>query len=150
MANTPRNRPDTDGRRSVGVMEANIATLEKAVAMAEALGEQRRLQAEMTAKRVEALESNIATLEKAVAKAEALGERWRQEAEAAAKRADDLVGELVELTGDFVEMFKRMAEQTGATEKLRAEFEDFRSRSRCIENLVRIELADAQGPRSKL
>jgi small-conductance mechanosensitive channel len=96
-------------------MEANIAVLEKAVAVAEALSEQRRLEAEMAAKRVEALQSNIATLEKAVAKAEALSEQWRQEAEAAVKRANDLVGELVELTSDFVEMSKRMAEQTGGT-----------------------------------
>jgi septal ring factor EnvC (AmiA/AmiB activator) len=130
-------------------MAANIATLEKAVALAEALGEQRHLEAEMAAKRVEALESNIATLEKAVAKAETLGEQWRQEAEAAVKRADDLVAELVELTSDFVEMVKRMAEQAGGMEKLRVEFEDFRSWSHCIENFVRMESADAERRRSK-
>jgi hypothetical protein len=68
-------------------------------------------------------------LEQAVTKAEALGEQRRQEAATAAKRADDLVAELVEMTSELVDMSKRMAEQTAATDKVRAEFDDFRSRS---------------------
>jgi hypothetical protein len=71
----------------------------------------------------------IATLEKAVAKAEALSEQRRQEAESSAKRANDLVAELVEMTSELDEMSKRMAEQTVTMDKVRAEFDDFRSRS---------------------
>jgi hypothetical protein len=33
------------------------------------------------------------------------------------------------MTSEFVEMSKRMAEQTAAAGKLRAEFDDYRSRS---------------------
>jgi hypothetical protein len=80
-------------------------------------------------RRVEALEAHIATLEEAVAKAEALGEQRRREAETAAERANDLVAELVEMTSELVEMSKRLVEQTAATDKLRAEFDDYRSRS---------------------
>ena len=76
-----------------------------------------------------ALETHIATLEEAVAKAEALGEQRRQEAQTAAKRVEGLVAALVEMTSELVEMSKRMAEQTAATEKVRAELDDYRSRS---------------------
>jgi uncharacterized protein DUF1153 len=65
------------------------------LAKAEALGEQRRQEAEMAKKRVEAEQAHIAELKKAVAKAEAQGEQWRREAQTKAKRADDLVAELV-------------------------------------------------------
>jgi hypothetical protein len=129
VAHTPRKRPDPDERRRVEALEAHIATLEEAVAKAEVLGEQRRQEAETAAKRVGALEAHIATLQEAVAKAEVLGEQQRQEAETAAKRADDLVAELVEMTGEFVEMSKRMATQTAAMDKVPTEFDDYRARS---------------------
>jgi DNA repair exonuclease SbcCD ATPase subunit len=125
----PRDRPDPDECCGVGTREAHIAALAEAMATAEALGEQRREEAETAAKRVAALEAHIATLEEAVAKAEALGEQRRREAQTATKRADDLVAELVEMTSELVEMSKRMAEQTAATDKLRAELDDYRSRS---------------------
>ena len=91
---TPRNRPDPHERRTVGALEAQIATLEEAVTKAEALGEQRR-----------------------------------REAETAAKQADDLVAELIAMTSELVEISKRMAEQAAATEKVRAEFDAYRSRT---------------------
>ena len=124
-----RNCPDPTERRTVGMLEAKIAALEEAVAKAEALGERRRQEAEAASKRVEAAEAAIAKLEKAVAKAEAQGEQWRREAQTTAKRADDLVAEIVQMTSEFVEMSKRIAEQTAATEKVRAELDDYRSRS---------------------
>jgi chromosome segregation ATPase len=124
-----RSCPDPAERRTVGMLEAKIATLEDAVAKAEAVGEQRRHEAETAKKRVEAVEAHIAKLEEAVAKAEALGEQWRREAQTAAKRADDLVAELVEMTSELLEMSKRIAEQMAATDKVRAEFDDYRSRS---------------------
>ena len=125
-AHTPRKRPEPNEGRA---LETHIATLEKAVAKAEALGEQRCQEAQTAAKRVEALEVHIATLEEAVAKAEALGEQRCQEAQTAAKRVEGLVAALVEMTSELVEMSKRMAEQTAATEKVRAELDDCRSRS---------------------
>jgi DNA-binding protein H-NS len=97
MADTPRNRPFPDGRHKVGALEAHIATLEKAVAKAEALGEQRRQEAETAAQRVEALEAHIATLEQAVTKAEALGEQRRQEAATAAKWVEALEANIATL-----------------------------------------------------
>jgi DNA-binding protein H-NS len=126
----PPNRWDPAEAHRVGALEAHIATLEEAMAKAEALGEQRRQEAETAVKRTEALEAQIATLEEAVAKAETLGEQRHQQAETAVKRADDLVAELVEITSELIEMSKRMAEQTTATDKLRAEFDEYRSRSR--------------------
>jgi len=39
------------------------------------------------------------------------------------------VAELIEMTSELVEMSKRMAEQTAAMDKMRTDFEDFRSRS---------------------
>jgi chromosome segregation ATPase len=116
-ADTPRNRPDEP--RGVGDLEAYIATLEKAVAKADALGEQRRQEAERAAKQVKDLEAKIATLEEAITKAEAVVEQRRQEARAETKRANDLVAELVEMTSELVEMSKRMAEQTAAMDKMR-------------------------------
>jgi chromosome segregation ATPase len=111
--------------RNVRAMEAHIASLEKAVADAEALAEQRRQQAERVGKRVEPLEANVAALGEAVIRAEARGEQWRQDAETAAKRADALVAELLEITSELIEMSKRMAEQMAATDKVRTEFDDF-------------------------
>ena len=125
----PPNRLDPGDSHRVGALEAHIATLEEAMAKAEALGEQRRQEAETAFRRVEVLEAQIATLEEAVGKADALGEQRRQQAETAVKRADDLVAELVEITSELIEMSKRMAEQTTATDKLRAEFDEYRSRS---------------------
>jgi DNA-binding protein H-NS len=94
---------DTDEPRGVGDLEFYIATLEKAVAKADALGEQRRQEAERAAKQVKDLEAKIATLEEAITKAEAVGEQRRQEARADTKRANDLVAELVEMTSELVE-----------------------------------------------
>jgi uncharacterized coiled-coil DUF342 family protein len=78
--------------------------------------------------RVEVLEKHIAEIAEALAKADALAEERRREGQAAANRADNLVAELVGLTSELVEMSKRMAEQVAATDKLRAEFDEFRSR----------------------
>jgi chromosome segregation ATPase len=112
VAHTPRKLPTLDEGRRFEALEAYIATLEKAVAKAEARGEQRRREAETAAKRVEALEAHIATLQEAVAKAEALGKQQRQEAQTATKRADGLVAELIEMTGELVNMSKQIADQT--------------------------------------
>jgi chromosome segregation ATPase len=68
-----------------------------------------------------ALEAHITTLKEAVAKAEALGEQHRQEAEMASKRVDHLVTELVGMS-------MRMAEQTAAADRVRAEFDAYRAR----------------------
>jgi uncharacterized protein DUF1153 len=70
----------------------------RVLAKAEVLGEQRRQEAEMAKKRVEAVQAHIAELKEALAKAEAQGEQWRREAQKKVKRADDLVAELVEMT----------------------------------------------------
>ncbi len=102
IAHTPRKRREADERR-VEILEVHIAALEERVATAEVLGEQRRHEAD-------------------------LGEQQRQEAQTAAERADDLVAELIEITGEFVEMSKRIAEQTAEMDKLRAELNDYRSR----------------------
>ena len=75
------------------------------------------------------LELRTAALEEALAKAESLGEQRAQDAETAAKRVDHLVVELVAMTGEFVGMSKRVAEQTAAMDKLRAELDYYRSRS---------------------
>jgi chromosome segregation ATPase len=124
-----RRQEAQSAAKRVEALDVHIAMLEEAVAKAEALGEQRRQEAQSAAKRIEALDVHIAMLEEAVAKAEALGEQRRREAQTAAKRAEDLVAELVEMTSELVEMSKRMAEQTAATEKARAELDDYRSRS---------------------
>ena len=50
-------------------------------------------------------------------------EQQRQEAETAKKRADHLVAELVDLTEEFAGMSKRVAEQTAAMDRLRAELD---------------------------
>jgi chromosome segregation ATPase len=137
----PCSCPDPAERRTVGKLEAKleaklrakIAALEDAVAKAEAkaeaLGEQRRQDAETAKQRLAAEQAHIAELEQAVAKAEARGEQWRRKAQTTAKRADGLVAELVELTSELVEMSKRIAQQTAATDKVRAELDDYRSRS---------------------
>jgi hypothetical protein len=71
---------------------------------------------------VEALEAHIATLMEAIARAEALGEQRRHEAQKASKQVDALISELLRMT-------KLMAEQVAATDKIRAEFDAYRSRS---------------------
>jgi chromosome segregation ATPase len=123
------NCPYRARRRTVAMPKLQIATLEEALAKAEVLAEQRRQEAETANKRIEALDAQIITLEEAVAKSEALGEQWRREAQASTKRSNDLVAELVELTGELIEMSKRIAEQTAAADKLRAELDDYRPRS---------------------
>jgi hypothetical protein len=55
----PRNRPAPDECRRVKALEAHIATLEEAVAKAEALGEQRRQQAETAVKRADDLVAEL-------------------------------------------------------------------------------------------
>ena len=145
-----RRQEAASAAKRVEILEAKIATLKEAVVKGEAVGEQQRQEAQaatnranelvakiadMTsagqaaAKRIEILEANVATLEEATSKAEDVGEKRRQEAQAATKRADDLVAELIEMTSELVEMSKRMAEQTAAKDKMRTDFEDFRSRS---------------------
>jgi DNA-binding protein H-NS len=119
LAHAPCKRPDSDERRRVENMEAQIVTLEEALATAEVLAGQRRQEAESAAKRIGALEAHIATLQEAVAKAEALSEQQRQEAQMATKRANQLVAELVEMTGEFVEMSKQ--KRTGSSNMKYAE-----------------------------
>jgi len=121
--------PLTDERRSVDITEEHIAALEEWIAEAEALEEQRRHEAESTAKKITELEAHIATLQEATAKAEALSQQQRQEVQVATKRADHLVSELVEITSEFVEMSKRTAELTAIITKMHAELDDYRSRS---------------------
>jgi len=111
VGHASRNRAHPDERRTVGVLEARIAMLEENLAKAEALGEQRRHEAETAAKRVAALQADIARLEEALAKAETVGEQRRHEAETATKQADGLLAELVEMTKEFVAMTKQIAEQ---------------------------------------
>jgi len=129
LPHTARKSLDADERRKVGILEVRIATLEKAVAKAEALDEQRQQEAETASKRIALLETHNSALREAVAKAELLSEQRLQEVRKAAKRADDLVAELVEMTAEFVEMSKRKAEQTVAMDKLRAELDDYRTKS---------------------
>ena len=124
IAHMPRARRDGD-ERSKDV----TAALEEAVADAEILAEQRRQEAETAAKKIADLETHIATLQQTIAKADALSEQQRQEAETAKKRADHLVAELVDLTEEFVGMSKRVAEQTAAMDRLKAELDDYRSSS---------------------
>jgi chromosome segregation ATPase len=59
VAHAPRNRPDPDERRRVEALEAHIATLQEAVAKTEAVGEQRRQEAETAVKRADALVAEL-------------------------------------------------------------------------------------------
>jgi hypothetical protein len=93
-----------DEERRLAALEAHIATLQDAVAAAQAVGEARRREAESAAERAAVLESQIATLKEAVAKAEAIGAQHRQDAEASAARAVYLVSELIEVTSELVEL----------------------------------------------
>lgn len=129
IAHTPLKYRLADGQRSDKVLELRTAALEEALAKAESVGEQRAQEAETAAKKIAELEARIATLQQTIVKAEALAEQQRQEAQAAAKRVDHLVVELVAMTGEFVGMSKRVAEQTAAMDKLRAELDYYRSRS---------------------
>jgi hypothetical protein len=138
LAEALRARPNWDleaettaaqERGRVEVLETHSATLEAALAAAEALGRQRLQEAAIATNRVADLEAHIATLEGALAMAEAAGKQRQQEAEIAAKRADELVAELFKVTNELVEMTKRMAGQTALTDKLRADFDDYRLRS---------------------
>jgi chromosome segregation ATPase len=117
-----RKLPDAEKRRRGKALKTQIATLQEALVKAEALAAQRDQEAETAVKRVEALEAHIVTLKEALANAEAAGGHWRQQAETAAKRVDDLVADLVDIS-------KRMTEQTAAMDKLRVDFDDYRSRS---------------------
>jgi chromosome segregation ATPase len=106
-AHTPGAGPGADEHPRVAALEAQIAILQDAVAEARTMGEERRQQAETAARRVELLEAQVATLEQAVATAEAMSEQRQQQAETAARQADYLVAELVDITGELVEMSKR-------------------------------------------
>ena len=130
IAHMSRARRDRDERSKDDWLEAHIVALEEAVAHAEILAEQRRQEAETGAKKIAELETHITTLQQTITKAETLSEQQRQEAETAKQRADHLVAELVDLTEEFVGMSKRVAEQTAAMDKLRAELDDYRSRCR--------------------
>ena len=89
--------PDSDERRRIEALEAQIATLEDAIANTEALGERQRQEAGTAVKRVEALEADIVTLKEVVAKAQALAEERRQEAESAARRVEALAAQIATL-----------------------------------------------------
>jgi hypothetical protein len=116
-------------RGRVAVLETHSAKLEAALAAAETLGRQRLQEAEIATNRVVDLKAHIATLEATLATAEALGRKRQQEAEIAAQRADELVAQLFKVTNELVEMSKQMAERAALTDKLRAEFDDYRLRS---------------------
>ena len=90
-------------------LEVYVATLEKAVAEAEARSERWRQEADAAFKRVASLEANVAALQEAITEAEAIAEQRRQEAKVAAKRADDLLAELFEMTSEHVEMSRWIA-----------------------------------------
>lgn len=81
-----RRLSGSDERGWVKALKAYIATLEDAVANAEALGE-RGQEAGITTKRLEAMEARIATLQKAVTTA-------RNESETAARRLEALVARI--------------------------------------------------------
>jgi uncharacterized coiled-coil DUF342 family protein len=125
IAHTPRNRRNVDEGDRGHVVEIHIAVAEESAAQAEAL-EQRRQEADRAAKKITELERQIVSLQEAIAKAEALGEQQHQELQRSDKRADRLVAELIEITGEFVEMSKQIREQTAAMDRLRAELEDYR------------------------
>lgn len=128
IGNAP-HRAETSGESLAPEAEdAHMAALEQALVKAELEREQWRQEAQTATSRTEVLEKNIADMAHALAKADALAEERRREGEAAAKRADNLVAELVGLTSELIEMSKRMAEQVAATDKLRNEFDEFRSR----------------------
>jgi hypothetical protein len=75
------------------------------------------------------LETHTATLEAALANAERLCELRRQEGMIATKRVEELVGELFKVTIELVDMSKLILEQTALTNRVRAEFDEYRSRS---------------------
>jgi chromosome segregation ATPase len=118
-----------DERARIQLLEAHIATLEATLAKAEALGEQRRQEAETATNRAMDLEAHIATLEVALANAESLCEQRQQEVTIAAKRVDELVGELFKASNELVDMSKLISQQTALTNRVRAEFDDYRSQS---------------------
>jgi chromosome segregation ATPase len=129
IAHTPLKYRVADGQGSEKILELRSAALEEALAKAQSLGAQQAQEAETAVKKIAELEARIATLQQTIVKAEALCEQQRQEVQAAAKRVDHLVVELVAMTGEFVGMSKRVAEQTAAMDKLRAELDYYRSRS---------------------
>ena len=93
----PLRESDSGERRTIEALEAQIATLQDAIASTEALGEQQRHEAGTAVTRVEALEADIATLKEAVTKAQALAEERRQEAETAARRVEALEAQIATL-----------------------------------------------------
>jgi chromosome segregation ATPase len=92
-----RPTSDSDEPRRIEILQAEITTLQDAIATTEALGEQQRQEAGLAAKRVEALETDVAALQDTVTKAQALAEHWRQEVEAAGKRAAILEAHLIQV-----------------------------------------------------
>jgi len=105
---TPRNRPDEP--RGVGALEAYIATLEKALAKAEAMGEERRHEAESAAERVEALELKNARLANSLTEAQAASEQRCQEVERSARRVEALEANIAALE-ETVTKAEAMGEQ---------------------------------------
>jgi hypothetical protein len=95
-------------------LEVYVATLEKAVAEAEARSERWRQEADGAVKRVASLEANVAALQEAITEAEAIAEQRRQEGK---KRADDFLAELFEMTSEHVEMSRCIAERAAGTKK---------------------------------
>jgi hypothetical protein len=93
-------------------LEVYVATLEKAVAEAEARSERWRQEADGAVKRVASLEANVAALQEAITEAEAIAEQRRQEGK---KRADDFLAELFEMTSEHVEMSRCIAERAAGT-----------------------------------
>ena len=90
-------KSDLGERRTIEALEAQIATLQDAIASTEALGEQQRQEAGTAVTRVKALEADIATLNEAVTKAQTLAEQRRQEAESAASRVEALEAQIATL-----------------------------------------------------
>jgi DNA repair exonuclease SbcCD ATPase subunit len=109
-------------------LESNIARLKAALISAKAQSKQWRQETKIAKRRVRDLEAHIVTLQAALDKAETLAKQRQQDAEAAAKRHDEFIAELFKVTCELVEMSKRVAEQSALTEKLRAQFDNYRSR----------------------
>jgi hypothetical protein len=128
IAHIPRARGDGHQPPRDDLLEVCTAALEEAIANADVLGQQRCQEAELAARKIAELEAHVAALQQTIAKTEALSEQQRQEVQTATKRADHLVAELVDTTGELIEMSKRVTEQTAEMDKLRAELDDCRSR----------------------
>lgn len=115
-----------DAYRDVGDLEVYFATLEKALAETNVVGEQWRQAAQTAAERVESLEAEIATLKQALVDAEVLSKRWRQAAETAVERIGSLEANIASLE-DAITESQTVAEQRG---------QDAKAAARRIDDLV--------------